>query len=421
MSEQRVILHLSTADNLGGSARAAYRIHSGLRAAGHRSRMLVRTKVTEDPDVALLGAGSWLRRAHARLLREWIDPAGWQYLFYPTATALSGHPWYREADVVQLYNIHGGYFSFLALPEIGREKPVVWRLSDMWAFTGHCSYAHECTRWEDGCGACPHLDEYPPLWRDTTAALFQAKAEAYRRSRLTVVVTNSWMEGLVRRSPLLGHFPVRRVPNGIDTAVFAPRSRSEARRALGWPEEATIVLFAAHIARMGTRKGGELLAPIVSEAGKGGAPLHLAVMGEGAEDWPEHPAVSTLRVGYSDDNDRLAQVYAAADILIHPAIVENLPNTVLEAMGVGLPCVAFDVGGVRDIVHHMETGYLARAGETQELARGLSLLARDGELRARLGNAGRRLVESEHSLDLQTRRYLDLHREVIAAHAPGGA
>jgi glycosyltransferase involved in cell wall biosynthesis len=421
VSEARAVLHVSTADNLGGSARAAYRIHAGLRGAGQRSRMLVRTKVMEDPDVALLGCGGWLRRGRARLLREWIDPAGWQYLFYPTAATLRRHDWYREADVVQLYNIHGGYFSFRALPEISREKPVVWRLSDMWAFTGHCSYAHECTRWESGCGSCPHLEEYPPLWRDTTASLFRAKVEAYRRSRLTVVVTNSWMEALVGRSPLLGAFPVRRIPNGIDTAVFAPRPRIDVRRSLGWPEDATIVLFAAHIARVGTRKGGEQVGPAIAEAARQGQPLHLAVMGEGAEDWPEHPSIPTLRVAYSDDNNRLAQVYAAADILIHPAAVENLPNTVLEAMGVGLPSVAFDVGGVRDVVRHMETGYLARAGEPQDLARGLSLLAGDGTLRARLGSAARRLAESEHALELQTKRYLDLYREAVAAHKAGGA
>jgi glycosyltransferase involved in cell wall biosynthesis len=421
VSEALAILHLSTADNLGGSARAAYRIHSGLRADGRRSRMLVRTKVTDDPDVALLSAGGWLAGAQARLLREWIDPAGWQYLFYPTAATLLRHDWYREADVVQLYNIHGGYFSFRALPEISRVRPVVWRLSDMWALTGHCSYAHECTRWEQSCGSCPHLDEYPPLWRDTTAALFRAKAEAYRRSRLTVVVTNSWMEGLVCRSPLLGAFPVRRIPNGIDTTVFSPRLRTDARRALGWPEDATIVLFAAHIARTGTRKGGAHVAPAIAEAVGRGQSFHLAVMGEGAEDWPEHPSVPTLRVAYSDDNNRLAQVYAAADILIHPAVVENLPNTVLEAMGAGLPSVAFDVGGVRDIVRHMETGYLARAGDTRDLARGVSLLAADGALRARLGIAARRLAESEHSLELQTKRYLDLYREAVAAHKAGGA
>jgi glycosyltransferase involved in cell wall biosynthesis len=422
MTDSRLsILHVSTADNLGGSARAAYRIHSGLRAAGQLSRMLVRTKVTDDGDVAVIDERRPLRRHCARLLRDWIDPAGWQYLFYPTVSSLRNDRRYREADIVQLYNIHGGYFSFRSLPAVSLEKPVVWRLSDMWAFTGHCSYAHECVRWESGCGSCPHLEEYPPLWRDTTAALFRAKLESYRRSRMTIVVTNSWMEGLVHRSPLLSAFPVTRIPNGVDTAVFAPGSRVAARRLLGWPEGAKIVLFMAHIARPGTRKGGALVGPAVAEARRRVPGLQLAVMGEGAEAWPDHPEFPTLRVAYSDDNLRLAQVYAAADLLIHPANVENLPNTVLEGMAVGLPTVAFDVGGVCDIVRHRETGYLARPQDPEDLARGVTLVAGDSQLRARLSAAARRLAESEHSLDLQVERYLALYRGTLDARRATGA
>jgi glycosyltransferase involved in cell wall biosynthesis len=413
------VLHISTADNQGGSARAAYRIHAGLRGAGHHSRMLVRTRVTSDPDVDYLDGARPLRRLFERVLRRWIDSAGWQYLYYPSSSALPSHPWFQEADVVQLYNIHGGFFSFRILPRLSSLKPVVWRLSDMWALTGHCSYSHECQRWRTGCGTCPDLDEYPALWRDTTASLFRAKRDAYRNCRLSLVVTNTWMEELVRESPLLAGFPACRIPNGVDTTVFAPRAQAEARRALAWPEDLPVVLFLAHVARPGTRKGAEFVLPAAERAYARGARFRLAVMGEGADEWPDHREIPILRVAYSADDARLAVVYSAADLLLHPARAENFPNTVLEAMACGLPTVSFDVGGVPDAVRHRETGWLAPAGDLDALGEGIATVLDEVGLRARLARQCRAVAEREYTLGQQTSRYLDLYGEVLSQYRAG--
>ena len=130
------VLHISTSDNLGGSGRAAYRIHTGLKNLGVRSRMLVGMKVTNDPDVDLIARGAFIQT-----LDDWSNRItgrlSYQYLFSPSSITLLRRPWVREADVVQLYNSHGGYFSHTVLPLLSRRRPVVWRLSDMWPRTGH--------------------------------------------------------------------------------------------------------------------------------------------------------------------------------------------------------------------------------------------------------------------------------------------
>jgi len=92
-----------------------------------------------------------------------------QYLFYPSSFLLLYDKWFRESDVIQLFNTHDNYFAHTALPFISRKKPVVWRLSDMWAMTGHCTHALDCERWMSGCGSCPYLSGYPALRWDTTA------------------------------------------------------------------------------------------------------------------------------------------------------------------------------------------------------------------------------------------------------------
>src|SRR5260221_10261991 len=179
--------------------------------------MLVSLKKSSDHDVDYIHRRNRLLRGlDNRLGRGLVDRLDLQYLFYPSSLALPVHPWLQEADIVQLYNTHGGYFSHTILPLLSRMRPIVWRLSYMWAFTGHCSYSYDCERWRTGCGACPLLDEYPALKRDTTAFLWKAKRVLYRHSRMNIVVTSRWMAKLVHESRLLGHFPEFNTPNGID-------------------------------------------------------------------------------------------------------------------------------------------------------------------------------------------------------------
>jgi glycosyltransferase involved in cell wall biosynthesis len=403
------VLHINTADNLGGAARSAYKIHSGVRALGARSKMLVRTRVTSDPDVDVLNGGRWRWRLLDGFGARIVDAAGLQYLYYPSSFALLRHPWLQEAQVVQLYNTHGGYFTHRVLPELSRRRPVVWRLSDMWPLTGHCAYSLDCERWTSGCGACPLLHDYPALPWDTTKRLFRIKADLYARSRLVVVATNSWMEEQVRRSPLLGRFPIHRIPNGVDVSTFRPMDKGDARRVLGLEDDRPIVLFAAHVARPGTRKGGEYVAPALARAAAAGVRFRLVVLGEGAAAWPESGAYPTSRLEFTTDNARLAQVYAAADLLLWPAVAENFPNGIVEAMACGTPAVAFDTGGVRDAVRDGKTGYRAAHRDVDDLARGIGLLLGDAALLREMSEACRRVAADEYDEKTQARRHHDLY------------
>src|SRR5918995_4115328 len=238
----RRVLHISQSDALGGSGRSAYRLHSTLRGRGHTSRMLVGQRRTDDPDVRPFKRNIFWR-AGDLIAGTIADALDLQYVFYPSSFGVATDPWFRDADVVQLYNTHGSYFSHTALPYLSRLRPVVWRLSDMWAFTGHVAYSYDCERWKQGCGSCPYLGEYPALSRDTTAILWQWKNQVYRRSRLTIVAPSRWIEGLARESPLIARFPVRRIPNGIDLERFRPVDRVEARTRLGAAPDGPGVAF----------------------------------------------------------------------------------------------------------------------------------------------------------------------------------
>lgn len=394
------VLHISESDVLGGAARTAYNVHTWLNASGHLSRMLVGRKASNDAGVRRIKRGNaW--RAADRLSGEVLDRLALQYVFYPSSFAVALDPWFREAQVVQLHNLHGSYFGFSALPTLSRRRPTVWLLQDQWSFTGHVAYSLDCERWLEGCGSCPYLSEYPRLRRDTTSLLWRLKRRVYDRSRLTLIVPSNWLLELVQASPLLSRFPVHRIPHGVDTEVFRPRAKGEARRRLGLPEDRPVVLFVASDLNE-PRKGLHLLEQA------------LRLM----EDPPLLLAVGAGKVSSSDsrvlgpisDDALLAQAYAAADVLAVPTVADAINQTAIESIACGTPCVSFDQGGITDVVRPGETGYRARFGDITDFARGLrSVLDATDSFRERC----RHVAEEEYSADLQVRRYVGVYERVL--------
>ncbi len=400
------VLHISESDAAGGAGRAAYKLHRGLNGLGHESRMLVGRKVTQDDDIRPLKR-NLVWRALDRASGELLDLLSLQYVFYPSSFGVLGDAWFRDADVVQLHNLHGSYFGFTALPALSRRRPVVWQLHDQWGMTGHVAYSLDCERWRHGCGACPYLGEYPRLRNDTTALLWRLKNLVYDHSQLTLVVPSQWMADLVRASPLLSRFNVRHIPTGIDLAVFKPGSQEDARRRLRLPLDRRIVFFAAANINE-RRKGLHLLAEAFRRLED---PPLLLVAGSGTV----ARAIETRYLGQVADEEVLADAYRAADIFAVPTLADVLTQTAPESIACGTPCLSFDRGGVIDVVRHLETGYLARFGDVNGIAEGLRTLLGDQELRERLQRRCREVAENEFSVDVQVRRYAELYDELVAA------
>lgn len=416
------VVHLSATDNEGGSGRSAYRIHDGLRQLGWRSRMIVGAKVTRDPDVDTAYGGSRAVKWAGYFIDKATRKAGLAYQWQPWSGRLRRHPWLGEADVIQLYNLHGGYFPIRLLPAMSRRAPLVWRLSDMWPLTGHCVYSGACEKWKSGCGGCPIPGDYVELGIDTSAFLWRQKNRLYATCDITVVAPSSWTERLARESPLLGRFPVRRIPNGLDTRIFKPIPRHAACEILHYDPAVKRIFFVAHGLDDNPRKGGAYLMEALKQVG----PLpgvELLLAGVGGESW-EHAdlPIPVRRAGYVTDDRLMAALYSCADMIVVPSPVENLPNTLLEAMACGVPAVAFDTGGMADAVREGVTGHLVRSGDTAALAAAIrQLLGGNGEQRARMGDESRRLIEREFSSEIQAERFAALYCEIIDRRGKGRA
>lgn len=414
MSSQNLcVLHISTYDNKGGSGRSAYRIHSELRSNAVNSKMLVSKKGTKDPDVDYISK-DWMKLIDLTC-REISKGLSLQDIFYPSSFHLLTHQWFREADIVQLYNLHGDYFTHIVLPLIHKYKPIVWRLSDMWPLTGHCAYSYECERWKSGCGNCPYLGEYPGLRRDTTAFLWRLKYRLIDKlQRMVIVAPSLWIKKRAEESPILRKFPIYHIPNGIDCAIFKEKDKKKAREFLGLDKDAKVILFISQHFTEDERKGGKYLHEALSLLDKATKrDVTLLIVGEcNKEDLNKFP-LRVSHIGYVNSHELLVNLYASSDIMVLPTLAENLPNTILESMACGTPVVAFDVGGISEAVVHMRTGYLAKLKDTQDLSNGIKLLLTESGLLNDMRVYGRKLIEDRFTKEKEVQNFLNLYYHSI--------
>lgn len=412
------IVHVNTNSAAGGAATVMSRLAGMQRAAGDQVSFVVGLDDSGDPDVHRFPFQRNSLRDHIdRRVRRYFNlleaVSGNQYSFQPRIGALKRMEVIHGADVVHVHNTHGGYIHPAAIPQLSRSKPVVWTLHDQWTFTGHCACFVECDRWRDGCGNCPDLNLYPSILWDNTRVLWRRKRNAYRNARFTLTVPSRWMEGLLADS-MLSHLPVQYVPNGVDPDVFRPSDRAAARAALGIPPDRFVVLFAANIGSNNPWKGFNYLCEALDRvaAARPADDLYLLVIGNksGFGDFP----FESRWEGSVQSEHVMAAYYNSADLFILPSIAENSPLTVIESLACATPVVAFDVGGVRELVAHRENGYLARYKDAEDLANGvLWVRGLDTASRQQLGERGAAFVRSRHTLRHQRVEFDNIYRELL--------
>ena len=372
------VLTVAATDRIGGAGIAAYRMHRALLDAGIAAEMLVWRKTTSDPSVHRLATRLKLRararrklaaRRHQGLLASNPRIAGGAYwslnLFgYPIAAVINGF----DADVVHLHWVGD---NFLPIQQFARlEAPIVWTLHDMWAFTGGCHYAGDCRRYTESCGNCPQL--LRPASRDPSARIHARKRREWAGIPMTIVCPSRWMADCAGQSAVLGNKRIEVIANPIDTGAFKPLDRREARYAFNLPLDKKLVLFGAVDGTADPRKGFMYLREALSAfAGSDG--VELVIFGADNEDkgGSIDLDVPMRRTGILRDDVSLNLLYSACDVFVLPALQDNLPNTLLEALACGTPCVAFDSGGIGDLLQHQENGYLAQLEDAEDLRRGI--------------------------------------------------
>jgi glycosyltransferase involved in cell wall biosynthesis len=297
---------------------------------------------------------------------------------------------------------------------IGSKQKVFWRLSDMNPLTGGCHYDGGCGRFLGSCGHCPQLAN--PHKEDESQRGFLLKKRVFARLQanpIHFIAASRWMFSLVQKSPLTGNSPVHLLPLGVDTDIFCdpgPERRREIRNRMGIPASARVLLAGAGSLAV-LRKGGAMLAEVLARLGESPPWLVLSL---GDESLPEIPGISCRHLGKVPHGPGLAEVYAAADLLLFFPSQENLANMLMESMACGTPAVATNVGGNPDCVKEGLNGWLVPPGEAAQAARKVIqyfILRKEpkNEIRA----ACRQTVEKNFCQKRRARHFSDLYAEIF--------
>ena len=246
-----------------------------------------------------------------------------------------------------------------------------------------------------------------------TDAGWRRKRKAWRQLRLQLVSPSQWLAKCAGQSTLMADQPCAVIPNCINHQVYRPVPRSTACEALGLSPRSRYVLFGASSATGDPRKGyaelRDALKELHRQSTQSAQPIELLIFGASAPSSGESDLPFPAHYfGNLSDDLTLALLYSAADVFAAPSLQDNLPNTLVEALACGLPCVAFHIGGMPDLIEHKATGWLAEPFEPVGFAEGLLHWLE----RPRPEEACRRFSLRTHSYANVADQYLNLYQRI---------
>jgi len=415
------IVHINKTDAGGGAAVAAMRIHRSLMRAGVDSHILVQEQKRNEPNEHCAGNGfiykinNFSRFVHERLtILPYEKDRHMRYNFSiaNTGQSLINNPILLDADIIHLHWINQGFLSLNNIKEIlDLGKPVVWTLHDMWPFTGGCHYSGICFEFNEHCGYCPFIKK--PQKNDISYNNFIQKRNIYSGKNLTIVTCSKWLGTLARSSAALKEINVLSIPNPIDTNFYRPLDRMECRDELGLPRNKKLILFgAANILdiRKGFRYLEEALTIIQDSFPAISDNIELVIFGKLMKGWENRFSFKIHNMNFISSAETLVKLYNAADTFILPSLQDNLPNTVVESLCCGTPVVGFSIGGIPEMITHMQTGYLAEVKNSLSLANGIyNMLFFSPKQRERVRESAIHMFDE----NIVANRYIELYNSVL--------
>ena len=415
------VLIINTSERIGGAAIAANRLMDALRNNGIQAKMLVRDKQTDNITVISLKKSLWSiwQFVWERIVIWKANHFKQHNLFAVdianTGTDITTYPEFKEADIIHLHWVNQGMLSLKDLKKILQSgKPIVWTMHDMWPCTGICHHARECDNYHKECHHCPYLYNGGAK-KDLSHQTFKKKKELYQLSPITFITCSQWLKERAGQSALLDKHSIVHIPNPIKTNLFTPRNKVEARQKCNLPTDKKLILFGS-VKITDKRKGIDyfiesckILAEKHPELVNN---LGVAVYGKESEQLKSLVPFQVYALDYISNEKELVNVYNAVDLFVTPSLEENLPNTIMEAMACGIPCVGFNVGGIPEMIDHLHNGYVADYKSAEDFANGIHWTLSESEYHS-LSEEARRKVTSSYSESTIAKKYIEVYNKII--------
>ena len=315
-----------------------------------------------------------------------------------------------KPDVIHLHWICRGFLNIKSLLHF--HVPIVWTLHDMWPFTGGCHYSGNCNQYKVKCGRCPILGSLKE--NDISRWTWKRKSKIIPKLNLQVISPSNWMYSKAASSSLYGKIPKIIIPNGIDTERFRPVKHRDLRSLFGLPSNSRLLLFGAIDSIDDQRKGFhhliECLHSLSLKVNR--EKVELVILGSPPSHSNKIFGFKINYIGKLNDEVSLSIIYSLCDVFIAPSIEDNLPNTIMEAAACGTPTVAFNVGGIPEMIKHKHSGYLAKPFSIENLSKGIAWVISMEKRLARLSENARCLAVKTFDIKNIVKQHLRFYNDI---------
>ncbi|MBG6241246.1 MAG: glycosyltransferase [Candidatus Symbiopectobacterium sp. Dall1.0] len=363
------VLHLCYSDLSGGAARAAYRIHIAQRRFGIDSHMLVIKKLSDNDYVHTVSKWCQIRIkilnfVATNILKFKIKN---NLVLHSMNTFPSGVVKYINKLNPQIVNLHWIGCNMLSIHEVSKiQQQIVWTLHDMWAFSG-------CEHYEDLNSPCQYVNGYKSegfFTSDLNKIIYYLKVKKWKRKKFHLIAPSHWMGDCAKNSFLFKGSKINVISNCIDHEKYKPVDKQFARYVFGLPKEKKLILFGAMSSTSDVRKGYSLLkdALAIMKNKENVDDIELVIFGASKGSSSDNVNMKEHYLGTLADDVSLSLLYSAVDIFVAPSLQDNLPNTLVESLASGTPCVAFNIGGMSDLISSEIFGSLVDEVDSNSLA-----------------------------------------------------
>ena len=316
----------------------------------------------------------------------------------------------NKIDLVHFHNIHGNYIGLKDIKTIKRYCPnIVITLHDMWVLTGGCAHAFDCEKWKtlscEGCSGNVSMKK-----NAISKYLCCQKKRALAGQKIRFVTPSQWLKQCCQDSYLKGE-DVSIINNGISIFDFHPNDKNEMRKKYCLSYDKHLLLFIAN-GLDNPYKGFSCLCKALSVMNNK-EKYALIVVGNKNNHQLDLP-FEIYMMGYISDTKTLCEIYSAADLFILPSLADNFPCTAMEAMASGTPVVAFETGGIPEIVSE-DTGWIVSEKSGQALAQKIEEIFQD-QNEAEYNDKKRKCRERIEELfdeRMMASKYAELYRSIL--------
>jgi len=363
------ILSISDLSSTGGAAIAGNRISDALRTKGAEVIQLS-SDGTNTKEQRVLFNGKKFSALH-NLLTPLISSSHAKSLRDNNLNnQLRKFLQQEKFDAINIHNLHSAGWPISLVSTALEFAPVVWTLHDCWSFLGtfHSSYCNPASNYSKRI-----LSKF---WKS-----LELKQSI---NSLASVTPSKWLRGQATSS-FWSEYAVKTINNPVPKSFWELLDRGSCKKALGLSlNQPTVLCIAGNL--NDEMKGGTILKEILHSEARDYCQFLLIGEGNKIND----PKIRSL--GFVKDELTLRIAYHAADVLLHPAQIDNLPNTVAESMSCGTPVLAFNTGGLPEMVISGKSGWLVPEMNAHLLAQELDSIVKSKSCKD-LRNSTKELAE----------------------------